>query len=77
VSTIIKRGYVIETKRVRKLIPSKLGIEVYSYLNKHYGNLVSEERTRQLQQSMDEIEQGRALYEQVLTSLYDEIQAIG
>lgn len=77
VSTLLKRKYVIESKKVKRLVPSKLGINVYEFLNNNYFKFVSEDRTRELLEHMDRIEEGSEDYRQVLKQLYDEIQNIG
>ncbi|MCH1770507.1 MULTISPECIES: reverse gyrase [Metallosphaera] len=76
ISTLLKRGYVFETMKVKRLIPSKLGQHVYEFLNSRYSNFVSEDRTRSLLERMDLIEEGKEDYRQVLKQLYNEIQDI-
>ncbi|WP_456421893.1 reverse gyrase [Thermococcus sp.] len=73
VETLLRRGYVIETKGRKKLVPTEKGIKVYHYLVSKYRELVSEERTRELEKLMDLIEEGRADYMEVLNGLYAEI----
>ncbi|MQL54699.1 reverse gyrase [Acidianus ambivalens] len=77
IATLLKRGYMLESKKVKRLVPSKLGINVYNFLTSKYSKFVSEERTRQLLELMDLIEDGKEDYRQVLKQLYDEIQSIG
>jgi reverse gyrase len=77
ISTLLKRGYMIESKNVKRLVPSKLGIDVHSFLVTKYQKFVSEDRTRSLLERMDMIEDGKEDYRQVLKQLYDEIQDIG
>ncbi len=74
VSKLIKRGYVMDVNR--KLIPTKLGVYVYSFLKKKYGDYVSEERTRKLEEKMDLIEEGKLDYQEVLRNLYSETEKI-
>ncbi|MFA4669577.1 reverse gyrase [Pyrococcus kukulkanii] len=74
VQTLLQRGYVIETKGKKKLVPTDKGIKVYHYLVSKYKDLVSEERTRQLEKIMDEIEEAKANYQEVLNELYEEIR---
>jgi len=74
VSKILRRGYVIESGK--RLIPTKLGIYVYYFLNKKYGNFVSEERTRILEEKMDLIEEGKIDYIETLISLKKETKEI-
>jgi reverse gyrase len=76
INTILKRHYAIESKKIKKLIPTNLGIEVNKYLNLRYGKFVSEERTRKLLQLMDMIETGQEKYEDVLAQIYEEIEEI-
>lgn len=76
VNTLLRRGYVIESKKIKRLIPSNLGIAVNDYLNSNYGNFVGEERTRQLLSKMDKVERGEINYTDLLNELYKEIQLI-
>jgi len=72
IQTLLERGYVEEKNKMLK--PTKLGIKVYEYLSKFYNNLVSEERTRELERKMEEIEEGRIEYQYILKDLYQEIK---
>ena len=74
VETLLRRGYVVETKGRKKLVPTEKGIKVYHYLVSKYRDLVSEERTRELEEIMDRIEEGKADYQEVLNDLYREIR---
>lgn len=69
---ILQRGYVIE--RGGRLIPMKLGMEVYSFLESNFPDLISEERTRILERKMDSVEEGLSDYQDLLNELYDEIR---
>ncbi len=71
VQKLLDRKYVIEVRR--KLIPTKRGVDVYTYLSSKFASLVSEERTRILEKLMDLIEEGKADYQEVLGELYREI----
>ncbi len=75
VETLLRRGYVIETKGRKKLVPTEKGIKVYHYLVSKYRDLVSEERTRELEEIMDRIEEGLEDYMKVLNDLYMEIRS--
>ncbi len=55
VLTLINRHYLYELKN-GALVPTKLGKEVYFYLKEHFGDYISEEFTRQLEEFMDTIE---------------------
>ncbi|WP_297536225.1 reverse gyrase, partial [Thermococcus sp.] len=74
VETLLRRGYVVETRGRKKLVPTEKGIKVYHYLISKYRDLVSEERTRELERIMDMIEEGKANYQAVLNDLYEEIR---
>ena len=74
VKTLLDRHYVIETKGRKKLVPTELGTKVYHYLITKYKDLVSEERTRQLEELMDLIEEDKIDYQEVLSELYKEIK---
>jgi reverse gyrase len=69
------RRYVVE--RNGRVLPTRLGKEVYTYLSRRYGNFVSEERTKLLEEKMDAIERGEMNYEEALRELYEEIRGIG
>jgi len=74
VKTLLDRHYVIETKGRKKLVPTELGTKVYHYLITKYKELVSEERTRQLEELMDLVEENKADYQEVLNDMYREIR---
>ncbi|MEM2297963.1 MAG: reverse gyrase [Thermofilaceae archaeon] len=76
IATLIDRRYVIETKR-HKLVPTDLGLKVYSYLSENYRDLISVERTRIVEELMDKVERGEANYMMVLRDLYEEVVKIG
>jgi reverse gyrase len=76
VSTIIRRGYVIESKRQKVLIPTKLGMKVYEYLTANYPRMVSEERTRELERKMRLVEEGQAYYQDVIRETFEEIKPV-
>ena len=71
---LFDRGYIYE--RRRWLLSTKLGKAVCQYLDTHYGQFVSEDRTRRLLEKMDSIERGEANYIDVLTELYNEVKTI-
>ncbi len=74
IDKLFQRGYIVE--KGGKLIPTKRGIEVYSYLSSNYSEFVSEERTRKLEEKMDAVERGEVDYMDVLRELYEEIRSI-
>jgi reverse gyrase len=74
IETILKRRYAF-SKRRGELIPSLLGREVYNYLTERYARLVSEERTRVLENKMSSVESDDTLYNELLRELYEELRA--
>ena len=76
IKKLVDRHYVIRSKKKNKLIPTKLGIAVYEYLMSNYSEFVSEERTRELEEIMERIENGEIDYMEVLDEVYKEILRI-
>jgi reverse gyrase len=74
VRTLYDRNYVIQ--RAGRMIATKLGKQVYDFLHTTFGDLVSEELTRQLEAKMDEIEEGKANYLEVLNELRSSLAAL-
>ena len=74
VRTLYDRNYVIQ--RAGRMIATKLGKQVYGFLHSTFGDFVSEELTRQLEAKMDEIEEGRANYLEVLRELRASLAAL-
>ncbi len=72
IDKLLQRRYVIE--RNSKLIPTRLGVQVYDFLTAEYPDLISEERTRILEEKMNAVEEGLADYQELLDELYREIQ---
>ena len=70
---LLTRRYVIESRRARKLVPTKLGREVYSFLDENFRSLISEDRTRQLEEKMDRVSEGGEDYIGILGEVYKEI----
>ncbi|WP_456456655.1 reverse gyrase [Thermovibrio sp.] len=67
VQTLLDRKYVVE--RGRYLYPTRLGIQVYSYLTENFPEYTSEEFTRKLEELMDKVEKGEADYQEIIRSL--------
>jgi reverse gyrase len=70
---LLERGYVIDRKGF--LIPTKLGKEVYNYLQsrQEVRSFLSEEFTRDLEHLMDEVENSKEDYQKVLRYLHSQI----
>jgi len=78
IRTLLRRRYFWESLKSRKLVPTKLGRQVYEYLSSinTVKECISEERTRDLQAKMDAIAEGRIDYLEVLSDLFTEVQKI-
>ncbi|WP_297439110.1 reverse gyrase [Thermococcus sp.] len=74
VKTLLQRYYVIETRGRKKLLPTEQGMKVYHYLMQKYRDLVNEEKTRELEELMDLIEEEQEDYQKVLQRLYSELK---
>ena len=68
VKTLLERGYVVEKNGY--LFPTKLGIKVYKFLGGKFGNFVSEEFTKKLEEDMDLIEDGKRDFVETLREIY-------
>lgn len=72
--TIKKRGYVRVSPK-GYLIPTKIGIQVYDYLNREFHEFISPDRTALLYKKMDGVEDGEYEYMELLKEVYDEVNA--
>ncbi len=73
IDALERHGYVIESKYRKRLIPTKLGIEVYDYLTANYPDIVSEERTRSLYAKIESIASGKASPRDIIAELLNEL----
>ena len=73
--TLLERRYVYMGPG-GGLTPSKKGIMVYEYLASKFPNIISEERTRQLEEKMDRVERGEVEYQSLLGELYAEMSSL-
>ncbi|MEM3130984.1 MAG: reverse gyrase [Nitrososphaerota archaeon] len=74
IEILFKRNYIIEKNGM--IFNTKLGEMVYEYLYENFTHFASEELTRKLEATLDEIENGKLNYQDVLKSLYDEITTL-
>jgi len=76
ISKLIERGYVIERKNF--LIPTSLGKMVYEYLSKEekIKKFLSEQFTKELEELMDLVAEGKADYQKILKDLYQDIISV-
>ncbi|MEM4888972.1 MAG: DNA topoisomerase, partial [Thermosphaera sp.] len=69
ISSIVRHGYVLKSKKKFKLIPTKTGVEVYKYVSTNYPELTSVELTRRMEEMIDEISAGRLDAAEVILDL--------
>jgi len=65
---LLQRHYLKEFKN--QLFPTRLGILVFNYLQKNFGEYVSEDLTRKLEEKMDKVEEGKEDYQKILKEFY-------
>jgi len=74
--SIRRHGYVIESRYRKKLVPTRLGIDVYDYLATNYAELVSEDRTRRLLEEIEEVAAGRKSPTLIIAELMEELEEL-
>ncbi|HID08208.1 MAG TPA: reverse gyrase, partial [Armatimonadetes bacterium] len=74
IDTLKEEGYVREYGG--RLVPTKLGIEVYEYLSERFGRMVSEELTRDLEELTDRVRSGEVDYLDALRSIREQVAAL-
>lgn len=68
IQTLITRKYVDKIDRVLK--PTDTGDVVSSFLEQHFGNIISDTFTATMEEHLDEIARGEADYTEILESFY-------
>ncbi len=71
-----RHGYVIESKRMKYIVPTKTGIEVYNYLVENFRDLVTVETSRRLEEELDLVEAAPEAGFRILASLLDRVTGI-
>ena len=71
----MRHGYVVESRKRKYLVPTKLGTQVYSYLSSRFNALVSEETSRALEELLDMIERGEIDPYAALEAVKESIEA--
>ncbi|QOR95022.1 reverse gyrase [Thermosphaera chiliense] len=74
IQTLLDRRYVDVTKKHKALRPTERGMFIHKFLNEKFGEVVSVETTRRLEEDMEMIEKGRISYMKILEKLYDELR---
>jgi reverse gyrase len=72
ISILLKRRYIIENNGA--IFNTRLGRAVYDYLSKNFVSLVSEDLTKNLEATIDAIENGQVWYQNVLKLIENEIK---
>ncbi len=68
VSVLLERRYLISRKEF--LFPTRLGRDVFNFLEANYHEYIDEEFTRLLEQKMDAVEKGQEDYQVMLHSIF-------
>ncbi|MCE4613297.1 MAG: reverse gyrase [Desulfurococcales archaeon] len=72
----IRHGYVVLSKRLKYLIPTRFGMDIYEYLYSNFEELISEETSRKLEETLDLIEKGEEEPARVILDIWEKIKAI-
>lgn len=68
ISTILSRGYVV--KENKQFYPTELGMVVISLLKEHFNDIIDTQFTADLEEKLDEIEEGSIYWKDVLKKFY-------
>ncbi len=68
ISTILARGYV--TREKRQLFPTELGVMITDMMKEHFADIVDIAFTASMEQQLDEIEEGKRGWRDVLRDFY-------
>jgi len=69
VETILSRGYV--EREGGRLVPTRLGRIVTGLLTEHFGDVIDVEFTAELEEQLDEVEEGRLPWRKVVQRFYE------
>ena len=72
ISTIISRGYVSREKK--RLYPTSLGEMVTSMMEQYFKDIVDPDFTAHMEEELDQVEEGREDWKDVLRSFYPEFE---
>ncbi|MEM1618326.1 MAG: reverse gyrase [Desulfurococcaceae archaeon] len=76
IENIKRHGYVIESAKLKKLVPTKKGIQVYDYLSKNYSEVTTVELTRRMENTIDRIASGEVSGYDAIVELLDRLFAM-
>ena len=68
ITTILSRGYVVKDKKF--LMPTELGKIVNDIMRKHFQDIVDEEFTAQMENKLDDVEDGEKAWKDVMKEFY-------
>ncbi|MEB3756625.1 MAG: reverse gyrase [Desulfurococcales archaeon] len=71
-----RHGYIIESKKRKYVIPTKQGMEAYSYAMENFEQLLSEEASRVMESVMDLIYEGTIDIDNALTTLKAQVESL-
>ena len=74
ITTIIARGYVM--RESKRLFPTELGRMINSMMTEYFGPIVDTEFTAELEDELDEVEEGKEDWRQVLRDFYPSFKAM-
>jgi reverse gyrase len=74
IERLFSRGYVIE--RNGRVVGTRKGFVIFDFLSERYQDLISEKRTRILEEKMDKVANGELEYTKALLELYEEIKEV-
>ena len=74
IATILARGYVIKEKKF--LLPTELGKVVTDIMKNHFGSIVDVQFTAQMEEKLDSIEEGNAVWVSVMNEFYSQFMDI-
>jgi len=69
IDTIQTRGYVV--KEDKKLVPTELGEIVIALLKEHFPDIVNLEFTANLEEKLDDVEEGKATWKTIIRDFYE------
>ena len=72
ITTIIQRGYVSREKK--RLFPTELGIMVTEMMENYFTRIVDTEFTADMEERLDEVEEGKLNWKQILREFYPEFE---
>ncbi len=76
IKTLLDRRFVIQRGKNGYLIPTSLGIKVYSFMKEKYPEIIDEDRTRQMEEEIDLIIENKIELNKALDDLLKELAVI-